>query len=85
MKRKNRFLYLVIPVVNSFLIAIIPDYYFWCLVMLFIGATVFFAVIVIDIFGKTSNWKNALILFGLGVASYILGILLVLARNHFLH
>jgi hypothetical protein len=85
MNRKNKYLYLVILVLNSFLLAIIPDYYFWCLMILSIGAFMCLAVIVIDIFGKTSNWKNALKLFGLGVTSYILGILLVVARNYFLH
>jgi hypothetical protein len=85
MKRKNWVLYLVIMVLNSFLLAIIPDYYFWCLIILSIGAFICLAVIVIDIFGKTGNWKNALKLFGLGVASYILGILMVVARNYFLH
>ncbi len=84
MKAKNRLLYLLIPVFNSFLFFIIPDYYFWFLVILSIGASIFLAVVVVDLFEKTSKWKLALKLLGLGVASYILGILLIIARNYFL-
>jgi hypothetical protein len=82
---KNKFLYLVIPILNSFLFAIIPDYYFWFLVILAMSVFICLSVIVIDILGKTSNWKNALKILGIGVASYILGILLVITRNYFLH
>ena len=84
MIRKNKFLYLVIPILNSSLFFLIPDYYFWFAVILSMGAIICLVIIVIDILGKTNKWKDALRILGLGVASYILGILMIVIRNYFL-
>jgi hypothetical protein len=84
MKGRNKYLYLGIPIFNSFLFFLIPDYYFWFAVILSIGTCMCLVIIVIDIFGKTNKWKDALKMLGLGVASYILGILLIVIRNYFL-
>ena len=81
---KNKFLYLLIPILNSFLFFLIPEYYFWFAVILSIGAFICLVIIVIDILGKTDKWKDALKILGLGAASYILGILLIVIRNYFL-
>ena len=84
MKRENKFLYLVIPLCNSLLFFLIPDYYFWFAVILAIGAFMCLLIILIDILRKTNKWKYALKTLGLGGASYVLGILLIVIRNYFL-
>jgi hypothetical protein len=82
MKGKNKFLYLIIPILNSFLFFLIPDYYFWFAMILSIGAIMCLIIVVVDILKKTNKWKDALKIFGLGVASYILGIGLIVVRNY---
>ena len=69
MKIKNYFLFPLIAIVNSFLFLIVPDYFFWFLALLMTGTVVCIAIIIIDLFGKTTNWKGALITLGFGIAS----------------
>ncbi|HEY4110580.1 hypothetical protein [Puia sp.] len=84
MKTNNKLLYIIIPIVNSLLFFVIPDYFFWFAVVLFIGAFICLAIVAIDILDKTNNWKDALKILGIGAASYIVGILLIILRNYFL-
>jgi hypothetical protein len=52
-------------------------------VILSIGTSICLAIIVVDIFGKTKNWKGAMIIVGLGIGSYVLGMLIIMTRNYF--
>ena len=82
--KKTNSLYFIIPVVNSLLVLVIPDYYFWFAVALIIGATTGLVIFAIDLVIKTNTWKHALKLLGLGIGSYILGVGLIMIRNYFL-
>jgi hypothetical protein len=84
MKGKNKLLYLGIAVCNSLLFFIVPDYYFWFAVILLTGVFICLVIAVVDVVSKTKRWKHALTVLGLGGASYILGILLIVIRNYFL-
>jgi hypothetical protein len=83
-KMKKYVLYLIISLLNSVLFLIIPDYVFWFLMILFAAAFICFALILIDILGKTKKWKNALIILGFFALSYVVGILIIVIRNYFL-
>jgi hypothetical protein len=82
--RKTNSLYFIIPVANSLLVLVIPDYYFWFAVALIIGAITGLIIFLIDIVKRTNRWKYALKLLGLGIGSYILGVGLIMIRNYFL-
>jgi hypothetical protein len=81
---KKYYLYIILSIANAFLFLIIPDYFFWFLMILCTVAFICLAVIVIDIFGKTNNWKKALIILGSVTGSYGLGLLTIVIRNYFL-
>lgn len=84
MMEKRNSLYVAIAVLNSFLFLFIPDYFFWFVAVLAIGGLICLVILVNDMVRKTSRWKDALKIFGLGVASYLLGVLIMIIRNFLL-
>jgi hypothetical protein len=82
---RRRTLYLFIgAVANSALFFIIPDYYFWFLAVMSVGAIICITIIVADILGKTKLWKGAIVWLAFGALSWLLGILAIIIRNYFL-
>jgi hypothetical protein len=71
-------------IVNGLMFLVIPDYYFWFLVLLAIGTIILLTIIVADLLRKTKNWKGVAIWLGFGILSWVVGILSIIVRNYFL-
>ncbi|MFI5152549.1 MAG: hypothetical protein ACHQET_04400 [Chitinophagales bacterium] len=84
MKERKLFYLFLGAIVNGLLFLVISDYYFWFLVVLAVGAIFCITIICADILGKTTMWKKALPILGIGVFSWLSGILAIIIRNFFL-
>jgi hypothetical protein len=73
MTRKQYILLFLGAILNSFLIGIIPNYFIAYGVILVICIAMFFAIIVMDMLGKTNHWKGALYMVLIGILSLLLG------------
>ncbi|MBS1915856.1 MAG: hypothetical protein JST87_06235 [Bacteroidetes bacterium] len=83
--KKQRNLYLFVgSVMNALLFLVIPDYYFWFLIILAVCVAALVAIVFVDISGKTKMWKKAIFWVGFGLLSWILGMVTIIIRNYFL-
>ncbi|MBS1935894.1 MAG: hypothetical protein JST96_17980 [Bacteroidetes bacterium] len=83
--KKQRNLYLFVgSVMNALLFLVIPDYYFWFLIILAVCVAALVAIVFVDISGKTKMWKKAIVWVGFGLLSWILGMVTIIIRNYFL-
>ncbi len=62
---------------NTCLIALIPLYFYSYIVIFLLGVAMFFAIIVMDILGKTRFWITALYTLALGFLSLIIGMMYI--------
>ena len=81
MKSKRNLKLTIVSIANGFLFLVIPDYFFWFLIILGIGLIICIAALIADFNDKTSNSKEAFRIFVFGLFSYIFGIGLIILYN----
>jgi hypothetical protein len=77
MNKKNYILFFLFAILNTVFIATVPAYFYSYLVILFLGAAIFGAIIVMDILGKTHLWMSALYVLALGILSLVIGMFFI--------
>jgi len=82
MKRRTFITILILAMANSLLLLVIPDYFFWCAAILLVATPPFLVVIIRSFLQKAPDWKPASLVLGMALLSYIVGVALIIAVNH---